>query len=132
MGGDKAMIAIGIGCRRGARKDAIIALVREVLVGAAIANESIELFSVEDKQDETGLIEAAAHLQIPLRFLSRAALRHVEAAVVTPSRYAEAAVGVVSVSEAAALAGAGRDARLVVARMTGDGVTCAVARGGGR
>jgi cobalt-precorrin 5A hydrolase len=132
MGGDKAMIAIGIGCRRGVRKDAISALVREVFASATLANESVELFSVEDKQDETGLIEAAADLRLPLRFLSRAALRDVEAAVVTPSHYAESALGVASVSEAAALAGAGRDARLVVPRVTGDGVTCAIARGDGR
>jgi len=126
------MIAIGIGCRRGSAKDSIVKLVREALAGVEESDGAVELFSVEDKQDETGLIEAAAVLQWPLHFLSHAALQQVEAAVVTPSRFAEAALGLTSVSEAAALAGAGRGAQLIVPRMTRDGVTCAIALGGGR
>lgn len=126
------MIAVGIGCRRGTRKAAIARLVREALDTIDAANERIVLVSIEDKQNENGLIEAALDLQWPLRFLPRDALRQVESAVRTPSRYAEAAVGVISVSEAAALAGAGCDATLLVPRISGDGVTCAVARGAGQ
>jgi cobalt-precorrin 5A hydrolase len=132
MGGDEAMIAIGIGCRRGAKAGAIIDLVRTALIGLTVADEPVALYSVEDKQDETGLIEAAADLHWPLRFLSRAALQRVEPAVLNPSHHAEAALGIASVSEAAALVGAGRAARLLVPRMKGDGVTCAIARGAGQ
>jgi cobalt-precorrin 5A hydrolase len=132
MGGDEIMIAIGIGCRRGVGKELFVEMIQQALSQVGDANALIELFSIEDKRDETGLLAAAADLHLPLRFLSRAALQSVEASVVTPSRHAEAALGVASVSEAAALAGAGHDAVLVVPRIVGQGVTCAVARGGGR
>ena len=126
------MIAIGIGCRRGTVKESFVEIVQQALSLIEDANEVIELFSIEDKHDEVGLLAAAADLHLPIRFLPRAALQSVEARVVTPSRRAETALGVASVSEAASLAGAGRDAVLILPRITGQGVTCAVARGEGR
>ena len=126
------MIAVGIGCRRGIAKELLVEIVQQALTLIGDTAELIELFTIEDKHDEAGLLAAAADLHLPIRFLSRAALQSVEAGVVTPSRAAETALGVVSVSEAAALAGAGRNAVLIVPRITGLGVTCAVARGGGR
>lgn len=132
MGGDKAMIAIGIGCQRGAKKEAIMRLVRDVVATAGIEDERVALFSIEDKRSEAGLIEAAAALQWPLRFLPRSALRQMATAVVSPSRHAQALFGVTSVSEAAALAGAGHEASLLLPRVAGDGVTCAIARGAER
>jgi cobalt-precorrin 5A hydrolase len=132
MGGDEIMIAVGIGCRRGLAKESFVEIIRQALSVIEDANEVIELFSIEDKYDEAGLLAAAADLHLPIRFLSRIALQSVEASVVTPSRKAETALGVASVSEAAALAGAGRDAVLILSRIAGQGVTCAVARGEGR
>jgi cobalt-precorrin 5A hydrolase len=132
MGGDEIMIAIGIGCRRGAAKDAVVEIVQQALSRIAVGDDATALFSVEEKRGEAGLVAAAAALQLPLTFLSRAALRDVAAHVENPSRFAEAALGLASVSEAAALAGAGRDAVLILPRIVGDGVTGAAARGGGR
>jgi cobalt-precorrin 5A hydrolase len=132
MGGDESMIAIGIGCRRGTAAGTIVKIVRQVLPQVAQIDEPIGLFSVADKADETGLLAASAELGLPLTFLSREALKGVEDRIVTPSRPAEAALGIASVSEAAALSGAGPAAVLVIARVSGPGVTCAVARGGGQ
>jgi cobalt-precorrin 5A hydrolase len=132
MGGDKTMIAFGIGCRRGVAKHQVLEIIRQALARLDLGGEATALFSVEDKNDEAGLLAAAADLQWPLTFLPRTALQEVEAYIATPSLYAEAALGLASVSEAAALAGAGRDAVLILPRIAGDGVTCAVARGGGR
>jgi cobalt-precorrin 5A hydrolase len=132
MGGDEIMIAIGIGCRRGIAKESLVEMIRQALSLIGSASEVIELFTIEDKHDEAGLLAAATDLRLPIHFLPRLALQSVEGGVVTPSRHAEAALGVTSVSEAAALAGAGRDAVLIVPRIAGKGVTCAVARGGGR
>ncbi len=132
MGGDEIMIAIGIGCRRGIAKESFVDIVHEALSRIGDAGEVIELFTIEDKHDEAGLLAAAADLRLPIHFLSRADLQSVEAGVVTPSHKAEMALGVASVSEAAALVGAGRDAVLVVPRIARPGVTCALARGGGR
>lgn len=126
------MIAIGIGCRRGIAKESFVDMIERVLSSIEDLDEAIELFSIEDKYGDDGLLAAAAHLRLPIHFLPRAALQHVEESVITPSRKAEAVLGVASVSEAAALAGAGRGAVLIMPRIAGQGVTCAVARGGGR
>ena len=128
------MIAIGIGCRRGASQAAITTMIERAraLALAQRLGESVRLFSIEAKSGEAGLVGAAQAMGLPLEFLPAGALRAVEDKIATPSPQAKAALGVASVSEAAALAGAGRDARLVVKRMIGDGVACAVARGSGR
>ena len=131
MGGDKAMIAIGIGCRRGAPATAIVAVVREALAQLGGSDMPARLFSIEQKRGEPGLIAAAQALGLPLDFLSPEALREVEARVATRSPRVEAAVGVASVSEAAALAGAGAGAHLVAPRLTRGDVTCAIAQGRG-
>ncbi|QAY95447.1 cobalamin biosynthesis protein CobE [Methylovirgula ligni] len=132
MGSDEIMIAVGIGCRRGASADSIVEIVRQALARTDHKSEAIELFTIDDKRDEAGLLAAAAELRLPLTFLSRAALQGVEDRIVMASRQAKAAFDVASVSEAASLAGAGRDAVLVVARIARQDVTCAVARGDGK
>jgi cobalt-precorrin 5A hydrolase len=132
MGGDEIMIAIGIGCRRGIAKETFVEMIKHVLLSIEGSDEAVELFTIEDKHDEAGLLAAAADLHLPIRFLSRADLQSMEANIVTPSPKAETALGVASVSEAAALAGAGHGAVLVMPRIAGQGITYAVARGEGR
>jgi cobalt-precorrin 5A hydrolase len=126
------MIAIGVGCRRGATKNSIIAAVQDTLSAIFVGDDALELFSVEDKRDELGLIDAATALGVPLEFLPRASLRRVDKAIVTPSHRAVAALGLTSISEASALVGAGRGAMLIMPRIVCQGVTCAAARGEGR
>lgn len=119
-------VAIGVGCRQGCSADEIAALVRQALGGAPLA-EPMGLFTICDKREEAGLIEAAGRLGLDLVLLSRAVLRTQEASVQTRSARAEALFGVASVAEAAALAGAGEDAVLIVKRIASQGATCAVA-----
>ncbi|HLH48781.1 MAG TPA: cobalamin biosynthesis protein [Roseiarcus sp.] len=126
------MIAIGIGCRRGASQAAIAAMIEQTLALTRTLNESVRLFSIEAKSGEAGLVDAAQAMNLPLEFLPAASLREVEDKIANPSRHAAAAFGVASVSEAAALAGAGPGARLIAPRMVGNGVACAVAQGSGR
>ena len=126
------MIAIGIGCRGGATKEAILAIVRDALARAQAPGETARLFSIDRKRGERGLVAAAQELDMPLDFLAPEMLRAVEGRVVTRSRRAEAELGVASVSEAAALVGAGANARLLGPRIAAAGVTCAIARGPGR
>jgi cobalt-precorrin 5A hydrolase len=132
MVGDQVMIAIGIGCRGGAAKEAILAIVRGAVARVQTPGETARLFSIDRKRGERGLIAAAQELDMPLDFLTPEMLRAVEGQVVTRSRRAEAEFGVASVSEAAALVGAGLNARLVAPRVGAAGVTCAIARGPGR
>lgn len=126
------MIAIGIGCRRGASKAEITTAIQEALAEAQISGEPTSLFSIDAKRDEAGLTGAAAALGLPLQFFSVEALRMVEDRIATRSAQAEMRFGIASVSEAAALIGAGRDATLVKPRVAGASVTIAIARGSGR
>lgn len=121
------MIAIGVGCRRGTQAGAIEFLIRHAL-SQLPAGQPV-LFSIEDKAGEPGLIEAAQRLHLALIFLTRDALRAQAPGVQTLSPRAEAEFGVSSVAEAAALAGAGVGAALIVPRIACQGVTCAVAAG---
>ncbi len=66
---------------------------------------------------------------MPLAFLPLEALQAVADQIITRSEAAERALGIPSVAEAAALAGCGAGGHLLVPRMTGDGVTCAIAKG---
>ena len=62
-----------------------------------------------------------------LRYLSAGSLQAAMPRVQTFSSRAQALLGVASVAEAAALAGAGAGAQLSVARLAADGATCAIA-----
>ena len=129
MGGHQTVsgrVAIGVGCRKGCSADAIAGLVRQALTGLSNATPS-GLFTLIDKDGEAGLVAAAKDLDIPLTFLSRETLRAHAARVQTAAPYTEAAFGVPSVAEAAALAGAGAGAVLIVPRIAANGATCAIA-----
>ncbi|WP_428484810.1 cobalamin biosynthesis protein [Rhodopila sp.] len=119
-------IAIGVGCRLGCSANVIETLVRQALERAPTA-ERLGLFTIRDKTGETGLIEAAGRLGLDLIFLTREALRTQAPFIQTRSLRAESLFGVASVAEAAALAGIGANAVLVVPRMASQSATCAVA-----
>ena len=124
------MIAIGIGCRRGASKDAIIKLIAEALARASLVGEAAVLFTYEAKKSEAGLMAAAEELTMPLHFLSLEALLAMADRVATRSEAVEKALGIPSVAEASALAGSGKGGHLLLPRIAGDGVTCAIAKRG--
>ena len=110
------MIVAGIGCRRCCPAEAIVALVRQ-------AGGADVLAAPAWKQDEAGLIEAAQCLGATLCFVAEAELAAVQALCPTRSAVVARVTGHASIAEAAALAGGGR---LVLARITGKGVTCAL------
>jgi len=130
MVGEQAMIgaiAIGVGCRKGCSADVIESLVRLTL-GQAPREASLGLFTLIEKQGEAGLTEAANRLGLGVTYLSRDALRARADDTKTRAPTAEKQFGVPSVSEAAALAGAGPASVLIVPRIAQDGATCAIAR----
>jgi cobalamin biosynthesis protein CbiG len=119
-------IAIGIGCRLGCSAEAIEGVIR-LAMERVPGGVPTALFTVADKRGEVGMIAAALALNYKLVFLQREALRAQVAAVETRSPASEATFGVPSVAEAAALAGCGGGAVLLVPRIARAGATCAVA-----
>ncbi len=126
------MIVVGIGCRRGSPTARIAGAVGEALKTAGIPVDGVDaLAAPEFKADEAGIAGAAAAFDLPLRLIDRSRLDAVQPLCATRSPTAENATGLAAISEAAALAAAGRNASLVLPRIARDGVTCAVARGEG-
>ncbi len=120
------MIAIGVGCRKGASAEDILAVIREAL--AALPGRAARgLFTLAEKSGEPGLDSAAAAMGLPLVFLDAATLRAVAPGALTRSPRVEALHGLPSVAETAALAGAGPGAVLLVARLANKTATCAIA-----
>jgi cobalt-precorrin 5A hydrolase len=121
------IVAIGLGCRAGASAANIVALVQRTLNDAGLAGANAQLFSIDTKQDETGLSKAARLLAMPITFLSRDALAARAADAMTRSDRVAALYDLPSIAETAALAGAGPGSRLLVPRVIAGAVTCAVA-----
>lgn len=119
------MIAAGIGCRSGCPGAEIAGLVRAALVEAGVGADL--LAAPVRKRFEAGVQEAAALLALPLAFIDDADLAAVQDRTQTRSARVEAAVGVTSVAEAAALAAAGPGARLLLPRRSTPRATCALA-----
>lgn len=116
------MIVAGIGCRRGCPAEAIVAVVRRA---EALAAPVEALAAPAFKRDEPGLHKAAALLDVALFFEDKATLAAAQPHCVTRSAAADRETGFASVAEAAAIGAGGV---LVLPRLTGAGVTCALAR----
>jgi cobalt-precorrin 5A hydrolase len=128
--------AIGIGCRKGCAGSNIAALVRRALTiaagaarepGATRVSGDAVIFTSETKHEEKGLADAAATLGLRLVLLPRAELEAAASRCATRSARVEALIGLPSLAEAAALAGAGAGSRLVLERISEGGASCALA-----
>jgi cobalamin biosynthesis protein CbiG len=120
--GSGAMIVAGIGCRAGVPAAAIMAILRRA---ACLAPAPQALAAPDFKAQEPGLREAAARLGLALLLVDRATLRAAQQFCVTSSAAARRATGLDSVAEAAAI---GANGTLLLPRLAGAGVTCAIAR----
>lgn len=124
-----ARLALGVGCARGCAPATLIDLAMAGLAEAGLAAAAIAcVASIDLKMDEPAVHAVAAHLGVPARFFSADELEALTPRLVNPSEVVFAAVGCHGVAEAAALAAAGADGRLVVAKTKAADATCAIAR----
>jgi cobalt-precorrin 5A hydrolase len=122
------MIVIGLGCRRGCSAAAITTALTDALTQARLGTDDVTALAVPAfKLDEPGIRAAARALGLTVAPVERDALDAAQADCATSSDAVRRAVGLGSVAEAAALAAAGPEARLLLPRIARDGVTCAVA-----
>lgn len=122
------MMALGIGCRKGTAAAVVLAVIDEALQahGLKIAHP-LFIATGGIKAEEEGIREAADQLGAEFLVLSEEALQAVSSRTLTRSEMSLAHTGLPSLSEAAALAAAGSDARLLGPRHVSQGVTCAIA-----
>jgi cobalt-precorrin 5A hydrolase len=122
-------IIVGVGCRRGVPAGRIEAAVLAALLEAGVGLEAVRFIASADvKAREAGLIEAAAHLGVPLRIIASETIRTFAGAF-EGSAFVMEKVNVPAVAEPAALL-AGRRTSLLLPKRKFAGVTIAVAREG--
>jgi cobalt-precorrin 5A hydrolase len=120
----------GIGCRAGISAADVESAIEAALRQGPTGGKSLaRIATPAAKAHEAGIIAAAAARGVPLVLISQDALEAADARTMTRSAQALAAMNVHSVSEAAALAGAGPTARLLGPRIALGPVTCALAEG---
>lgn len=123
-----ASVVAGIGFRQAVGADEIVALIRRALVMAGVAEARLSaVTTAEDRAGEAAAREAAAAFGLAVTGIAPEAMRAADARVATRSARIEAARGVGSVAEAAALALAGESGRLILPRIASANATCALA-----
>ena len=120
---------LGLGCARNADPAVMWAHVTETLQANDIAAGAIAcVASIDLKADEPAIIQAAKRLGVPLRVFTADELNAETARLANPSDVVMAEVGTHGVSEGAALAAAGNEARLHVEKTKTATTTCALAK----
>ena len=123
------MILAGLGFRRTVRAEEIEALVERALECARLTRDALTALATAEALSGTpALLAAADRLGVGVLAIAPTALRDAAPQVRTVSARALAAHGVGSVAEAAALAGAGPGASLLLERIASPTATCAIAR----
>ncbi|PNG27990.1 cobalamin biosynthesis protein [Methylocella silvestris] len=120
-------LAIGVGCRKNCPGGAIETLIRRAILRAGCAEAPAAIYAHAAKNGEPGLFIAAERLGLPLVFLPPQLLQEASPRAETRSVKVEALFGLPSLAETAALAGAGAGSRLVLARISAAGASCAIA-----
>ena len=127
----RGALVAGIGLRPGTAAADILSCLDATLAVAGLSGAPTPVFAtLAARAAETGLVAAAAERQAGIVAIPDEALKGFEAACATRSTRIASLYGVGSVAEAAALAAAGADGRLVQARVAHARVTCALARTG--
>ena len=120
-------LIVGVGCRKGKNAESIIKAVKAALAEASAPIEMVRLLASADvKAEEPGLLEAAAALGLPIRFISSEEIRRPEFCF-ERSAFVEKSVNLPAVAEPAALL-AGRRTSLILKKKKYDGVTVAIAK----
>ncbi|WP_246785186.1 cobalamin biosynthesis protein [Bradyrhizobium sp. S69] len=129
MSRQKNRMVIGLGFRDQASAQSVGEVLADVVAKAARPDATVELAVVEDKATHPSLLIAAHAAHLSIKPVAAETLRAADARVTTRSERVLRQRGVGSVCEAAALAIAGSDARLVVTRQvsTDRNATAAVA-----
>jgi cobalt-precorrin 5A hydrolase/precorrin-3B C17-methyltransferase len=126
------VLALGVGCERNTDPKELRALVFQTLRDANLSPNAVAcIVSIDLKSNEPAVHALADELERPARFFSAAALEAESPRLQTPSDIVFRETGCHGVSEGAAMAAAGTDSRLIVAKTKSARATCAIARATG-
>ena len=126
------MMVAGIGSRKGVTARDVRAAIETALEAHGLAMTALSALATgEIKRHEEAIFLAGRDLDLPVLVIPNDALQAVSSSTISRSEESQAHAGSPSVSEASALAAAGKDARLLGPRTVLGPVTCAIALGGG-
>ncbi len=127
------MIAAGIGFTSKATSEEIVAAVDECATFLRMHRDDVSIIATADfKCGSDALRDATQEMGIGTACFDRNTLQAHEQQLITRSKRSIGTTGVSCLAEAAALAAAGKSARLLSARTICGPVTCAFAEGGKR
>ena len=123
------VLALGVGCERDCDPAELAGLVNDVLEAEALAPGAIAcVASVDLKIDERAVLDLARCLGVPARFFTAGRLNQEAPRLKNPSDIVLKEIGCPGVAEGAALAAAGAEAELIVAKTKSRRATVAIAR----
>ena len=126
------MMVAGIGCRKGVTARDVRAAIETALEAHGLAIAALSALATgEMKRNEQAIFLAGRDLDLPVLVVSDDALQAASSGTISQSEWSQAHAGTPSVSEASALAAAGKQAKLLGPRTVLGPVTCAIALGRG-
>lgn len=118
---------VGIGCRRGIPRDTIEEAYTALLRKGSVSPRAVSAAcSIDLKSGEEGIISFCRAHSLPYRTFSARQLSAVPGSF-TPSDFVKKTTGVDNVCERSAVCGGGENARLLLTKNAGNGVTMALA-----
>lgn len=121
-------VTLGVGCARNCAPEELHDLVMKTLTDANIAPAALKaIYTLDLKADEPAVHALSRAFDIPVRVFDAATLESETPRLENPSDVVFAEVGTHGVSEAAALAGAGAEGKLIAPKQKTKNATCAVA-----
>ncbi len=122
-------LVVGVGCRRGVSAGQIISALKQ---GLALIGRSLDevrvLASIDLKNDEAGLLEAARELGVAINFIPKQWLKELPLDY-QPSPLVEEKLGIGGVAEPCALLG-GKRTQIILPKIKTEQVTIAIAEEG--
>ncbi|MBZ9797982.1 cobalamin biosynthesis protein [Mesorhizobium sp. ES1-4] len=125
------MIVAGIGSRKGVQVEDVLAAIETALEAHGLAMSALSaLATAALKKEEDAIAAAGRKLNLPVIIVDPADLQAAAPGTLSSSSLSREVAGTPSVSEASALAVAGKGASLLGPRIVLGAVTCAIAISG--
>jgi cobalt-precorrin 5A hydrolase len=123
-------LVLGLGCERGTPCDEVILLAEQALAAAGLDRHALTtVASLDSRATEPAMIAAAGHFSVPFTVFDVGTLEAQSPRLKNPSDIVFALTGCHGVAEAAALAAAGKESTLIVAKVKSAHATAAIASG---
>lgn len=123
-------VAIGVGCRKECSAEEIIELVHQALEKSDVAISDVAVLATAWAKDKAeSIMYAAEALDLPLVVIPQEKCVDMSNLAETVSQKVVELFAVPSIAEVAALAAAGKNPKLICARINSSSATCAIAAG---